>query len=313
MSRYVVGIDLGTTNSALAYAERPRRPSDQPGTDPSLPIPQVVAVERRGRAAALAVVPLPAGSQGVPRRGARPALEVAAGPRRGRLRARARRQGPGPAGQLGQELAVAPRRRPPRADPALDRRRRCGQGLAGRGLGRLSRAPARRLEPADRRQDGRRSAGEPGRAPDRPGLVRRRRPRADHRGRRQGRAQARDAARRAAGRLLRLARRPGREMAQAGQGRRHHPGLRRRRRHDRLHPDRRHRRRRRPGPVAPGRRRAHPAGRRQHGPGPGPRRRRHAAPGHGRARRRPARRARPCLPHRQGDPLRRPARRTPRR
>ena len=40
--------------------------------------------------------------------------------------------------------------------------------------------------------------------------------------------------------------------------------------------------------LAPGRRRAHPARRRQHGPGPGLRRRRHAAPGHGRPRRRPS-------------------------
>ncbi len=122
----------------------------------------------------------------------------------------------------------------------------------------------------------------------------------------QGGAEARHAARGAAGRLLRLAGRPGRPMAQEGQGRRHHPGLRRRRRDDRLHPDRRHRRGRRPGPVAAGRRRAHPAGRRQHGPGAGLRRRRDAAPGHGGPRRRPAGRARARLPHGQGDALHRP-------
>jgi len=44
MSRYVVGIDLGTTNSALAYADSSAMPSDQPGPIMSLPIPQVVAV-----------------------------------------------------------------------------------------------------------------------------------------------------------------------------------------------------------------------------------------------------------------------------
>ena len=75
-------------------------------------------------------------------------------------------------------------RRPPRGHPALDGGRGCRQGLAGRRLGGLPRAPARRLERADRRQDGRRPAREPGRLPDRPRLVRRRRPRADHRGRR---------------------------------------------------------------------------------------------------------------------------------
>jgi molecular chaperone DnaK (HSP70) len=44
MSRYVVGIDLGTTNSALAYADGNVKELDQPGPIASLPIPQVVAV-----------------------------------------------------------------------------------------------------------------------------------------------------------------------------------------------------------------------------------------------------------------------------
>jgi len=51
MSRYVVGIDLGTTNSALAFADttahvddRPAPVDDRPAPILSLPIPQVVAV-----------------------------------------------------------------------------------------------------------------------------------------------------------------------------------------------------------------------------------------------------------------------------
>ncbi len=44
MSRYVVGIDLGTTNCALAYADTSALDSDEPGTIAGLPIPQVVAV-----------------------------------------------------------------------------------------------------------------------------------------------------------------------------------------------------------------------------------------------------------------------------
>jgi molecular chaperone DnaK (HSP70) len=44
MSRYVVGIDLGTTNSALAYADGNAMQNDDPGPIVSLPIPQVVAV-----------------------------------------------------------------------------------------------------------------------------------------------------------------------------------------------------------------------------------------------------------------------------
>ena len=149
MSRYVVGIDLGTTNSALAYADGNAMQDDQPGPIASLPIPQVVAVNDVSERPLLpsflylpAAKEFPAGAFDLPWKS--PPDRVAR-----RLRARARSQGAGPAGQLGQELAFARRRRPPRADPALDGRRRCDQGLAGRGLGGLSRAPARRLERAD--------------------------------------------------------------------------------------------------------------------------------------------------------------------
>ena len=44
MSRYVVGIDLGTTNSALAYADSTKAVADGPGPVERLPIPQVVAL-----------------------------------------------------------------------------------------------------------------------------------------------------------------------------------------------------------------------------------------------------------------------------
>ena len=193
MSRYVVGIDLGTTNCALAYADTREATDRAPRADPGAGDP---AGRRRSTTSAerpvLPVVPLPAGGQGIPRGGARPALEVAGRPRRRHLRARARGQGAGPAGQLGQELALARRastaaRRscPGRAAEDVD------EGLARRGLGRLPGPPPRRLEPRDRRQDGRRPAGAPGRPPDRPRLVRRRRPRADRRGRRERRGSSR--------------------------------------------------------------------------------------------------------------------------
>ena len=45
MARYVVGIDLGTTNSALAYAPLPDSGSDAPLKFEVLPIPQVVAAK----------------------------------------------------------------------------------------------------------------------------------------------------------------------------------------------------------------------------------------------------------------------------
>jgi molecular chaperone DnaK (HSP70) len=44
MTRYVVGIDLGTTNSALAYADSTKAAGDGPGPIERLPVPQVVAV-----------------------------------------------------------------------------------------------------------------------------------------------------------------------------------------------------------------------------------------------------------------------------
>jgi molecular chaperone DnaK (HSP70) len=44
MSRYVVGIDLGTTNSALAYSDGNAIEDDQPGPIVSLPVPQTVAI-----------------------------------------------------------------------------------------------------------------------------------------------------------------------------------------------------------------------------------------------------------------------------
>src|SRR5262245_55922214 len=44
MSRYVVGIDLGTTNSALAFADMRETKDDAPRPIQSFPIPQVVGL-----------------------------------------------------------------------------------------------------------------------------------------------------------------------------------------------------------------------------------------------------------------------------
>src|SRR3954452_5993943 len=48
MSRYVVGIDLGTTNSALAYADTREATADAPAPIKTLAIPQVVGVNDVG-------------------------------------------------------------------------------------------------------------------------------------------------------------------------------------------------------------------------------------------------------------------------
>ena len=304
MSRYVVGIDLGTTNSALAYAEAERRSEADPPIRP-LPIPQVVAA---GEVADRAILPsflyLPAAKEFPPA-----ALDVpwSKGGERviGHLRPRPRGQGPGPAGGFGQELAVARRDRPQEPRPPLGSPRRLGQGLARRGLDRLPRPPPRRLEQGDGGEAGR-PPGEARRLADRPRLVRRRGPGPDRRGRPGRRPGERDLAGGAPGRLLCLARLARGRLAEAGQGGRPPAGLRRRRRHDRLHPDRRDRPGGGPRADPPRRRRAHPARRRQHGPRPGPCRGRHLAQRHGRPRPRPADRARPRLPACQGDVVRGP-------
>src|SRR3954468_19523852 len=73
MSRYVVGIDLGTTNNALAYADTREAGADAPAPIRSLSIPQVVGVndvgERPGLPSFLylpAAKEFPAGSTDLP-------------------------------------------------------------------------------------------------------------------------------------------------------------------------------------------------------------------------------------------------------
>ena len=53
MSRYVVGIDLGTTNSALAFAEAGSGPDSPPSDIKPLPIPQVVGANDVGERSVL--------------------------------------------------------------------------------------------------------------------------------------------------------------------------------------------------------------------------------------------------------------------
>ena len=108
MSRYVVGIDLGTTNSALAYADSNAMDDGEPGPIASLPIPQVVAVNDVSERSLLpsflylpAAKEFPAGAFDLPWKS--PPDRVLG------VFARARCQGSGPVSQLGQELAVARR------------------------------------------------------------------------------------------------------------------------------------------------------------------------------------------------------------
>ena len=264
-SRFVVGIDLGTTNCALAWVDTA---AEEAAAIHLQDIPQLV---NPGEIAPRALLPsflyLPGESDfpaGQPR--------AAVGCRRRRRSSASsratRRRDSVAAGGVGQVVAVAQRASTARAPllpwgaPAemphvspVDASAAYLQHLAA----------AWDHEVAGGKRDAR--AGAAGRPAHRAGVVRRGRARADRRGRRGGRARARHAARGAAGRVLRLARRrSGDGWRKQRRGRRPRPRLRRRRRHDRLHPDRRRRARRRPRARARRGRRSHPARRRQHGP-----------------------------------------------
>src|SRR4051794_14590230 len=73
MSRYVVGIDLGTTNSALAYADTREATPDAPAPILAMAVPQVIGVNGGGDRPGLpsflclpAAKEFPAGSPDVP-------------------------------------------------------------------------------------------------------------------------------------------------------------------------------------------------------------------------------------------------------
>ena len=209
MSRYVVGIDLGTTNSALAYAEVPAD-GDAPPPIRALPIPQVVGRQRRRRSAGPAVVPLPPRGQGVRRRGDRPAL--------------VERRPTGSSGTFARDHgAKVPGRLVGSAKSWLshagvDRKSPILPWAAADDVAKVSPVEASTAYLAHLRDAwnhtvaGKKAADRletPGRPADRPRLVRRRGPRADRRGRPGRGARERDPPGGAAGRLLRLARRAG--------------------------------------------------------------------------------------------------------
>ena len=122
VARMKIGIDLGTTNSALAYIdEREAEDRDFP------PRPHLRNAATGGRRA----------------RGAAPHAAFVSVPRRRpagrRLRARAGRAGAHAAGALGEIVAVESRRRPHRQDPAVGFAGDRARALAGGGLGALPR------------------------------------------------------------------------------------------------------------------------------------------------------------------------------
>ena len=271
-SRYIVGIDLGTTNCAVAYVDTKGR--ERPSADIRVfEVPQLVAP---GETAPRPMLPsflylpgpheLPPGASQLPWNegadrivGEFARIQGARVP--GHLVASAKSWLCHPG--VDREADILPW-----GGPAGD-----AQGLARRGLGRLPAPHPRRLESHLRPRGPRAPARAAGGRPDRPRLVRRGGPRADPRRGQAGGARLDHPARGAAGRLLLLDRlAPGR-LAARGPRRRADPRLRHRRRDDRLQPDHRGRDPDRARLPPRGRRRPPDARRRQHRPGPGPPRR----------------------------------------
>ena len=284
MARYLIGIDLGTTNSALAYVDlqHPRR-GDRLDIK-SFALPQLTAggeVKERPLLPSFLYLPgqhdLPAGATALPWDAQRAyAVGEFARNHGGKVPGRLVTSAKSWLCHAGVDRSAGLL--------AVDRAAGCAAHFACRGIGALPAAHGRKLEPRHGQGSAGRSPGETDRRADRAGVVRRRGPQPDRRGGAQGGAGKSDAAGGAAGGVLLLAGDAlgrGSGVAEAGDAL---PGGGRGRRHQRFQPHRGGRAAGRAGLRAPGGRRSSAAGRRQHGPGPGQVRRDEAA------RRRPARR-----------------------
>ena len=115
-SRYVVGIDLGTTNSALSYVDS-RADGAEATKVQVMPIPQLIAPSVVEPKSTLPSFVYQAAGPEFPAGRAGPSMGRWARPCRGLARARAGWKRAHSHGLLGQVLAVPPGRRPHRADP----------------------------------------------------------------------------------------------------------------------------------------------------------------------------------------------------
>src|ERR1019366_6561845 len=132
--RYVVGIVLGTTNSGAAYAEI--RPNADPFRAGQRRAPAHSATHQPGRSARrgpAAVVPLSPGLERLPGSQPPPPLGRIARLRSGPPGPKARRRERGPAGVLGQELALALGGGPHLAPASVPRAGRRREDFAGGG------------------------------------------------------------------------------------------------------------------------------------------------------------------------------------
>ncbi len=210
-----VGIDLGTTNSALAWIDPARGGRHQFPSDSRFRHSAAGGAGRVEAAAHAALVPVSG--------------RRAAG---GHVRARTGRDCADAAGAFREDLAVESGCRSHREDPAVgcagERARAVAGGSFGAVSGQIPRGVGRRSGDA---------AGGTGHRADRAGVVRRRGARTDGAGGRARRGSKADAARRAGGGVLFVDREQSGAIAEDAVRWADGAGLRRRRRHQRFHPD----------------------------------------------------------------------------
>ena len=210
-----IGIDLGTTNSALAFIDEHEAEDREFPPVHIFETPQLVAPARVEPRRTLPFVPVP----GRRRAG-------------GRLCPRAGRAGAHASGAFGQILALESGCGPHRQDPALGFAGDGPRALAGGGLGAADRQVPRGVG-----QGQGAAAGRAGHRPDGAGLVRRRSARTHGDGGARCRNRAADAARGAGRGVLLVDREQPGAIAQEAVRRAGGAGLRRGRRHQRFQPD----------------------------------------------------------------------------
>ena len=178
--RYLVGIDLGTTNSALAYVDLQNRPRVGNLGLKTFPVPQLVAAGQVARAAAAAVVPVPARASTTCRRARSPCR----GNRTptyavGEFARNHGAQGARPAGVVREVVALPPGRRSHRPAAAVGRAAGRAATVAAGGVDALPASTSSRRGTTPRTA----GRGRPARRPDGrahgAGVVRRRGPQPD--------------------------------------------------------------------------------------------------------------------------------------
>ncbi len=169
-AKYIIGIDLGTTHSVVAYTEAELREGEE-SVIRIFAVPQVISPGEVKAKNSAAVFFVSAGTARCPGGEPGSALEAGCGCRGGRICPKAGGGNPQPAGIFRQVVAVSCRSRPHPADPPLGQPGRRPQSFAGGGFLAVFAAPGGRLELPDGGGRQRSPVRAPGHLSDRSGVV----------------------------------------------------------------------------------------------------------------------------------------------